>query len=164
MTEGKKTSPSDWYPVGTGPYMLTVTIRTVDGDGAHPEFRRRTVSRDGEAGDAEAGSSDDAGKSCVHRQGHIQPWKRKAFHWNKFAGYYDYSGISSDTFDQVVQITGAGDIALTEDIQLRRIALQTSVATSTLYMASTCSTRWSGALERARKLRHAISIALTSRK
>jgi ABC-type transport system substrate-binding protein len=83
-------------------------------------------------------------------------------YWNKFLqGYYDFSGIASDTFDQVVQITGAGDIALTEDIQKRGIALQTSVATSTLYIAfNMLDPVVGGNSERARKLRHAISVAL----
>src|SRR5204862_514451 len=58
-------------------------------------------------------------------------------------------------------ITGAGDIALTEDMQKRGIGLQTSVATSTLYMAfNMLDPVVGGNSERARKLRHAISVAL----
>jgi ABC-type transport system substrate-binding protein len=163
MTEGKNLT-LDWYPVGTGPYMLTVNnpnrLMVME---RNPNFAGEPYPADGEAGDAEAGLLDDAGKPMPFIDKVIFSLEKESIpYWNKFLqGYYDYSGISSDTFDQVVQITGAGDIALTEDIQLRRIALQTSVATSTLYMAfNMLDPVVGGNSERARKLRHAISIAL----
>jgi oligopeptide transport system substrate-binding protein len=163
MTEGKNLT-LDWYPVGTGPYMLTVNnpnrLMVME---RNPNFAGEPYPADGEAGDAEAGLLDDAGKPMPFIDKVIFSLEKESIpYWNKFLqGYYDFSGISSDTFDQVVQITGAGDIALTEDIQRRRIALQTSVATSTLYMAfNMLDPVVGGNSERARKLRHAISIAL----
>ena len=163
MTEGKNLT-LDWYPVGTGPYMLTVNnpnrLMVME---RNPNYAGEPYPGDGEAGDAEAGLLDDAGKPMPFIDKVIFSLEKESIpYWNKFLqGYYDFSGISSDTFDQVVQITGAGDIALTEDIQKRRIALQTSVATSTLYMAfNMLDPVVGGNSERARKLRHAISIAL----
>jgi ABC-type transport system substrate-binding protein len=163
MTEGKNLT-LDWYPVGTGPYMLTVNnpnrLMVME---RNPNFAGEPYPADGEAGDAKAGLLDDAGKSMPFIDKVIFSLEKESIpYWNKFLqGYYDFSGISSDTFDQVVQITGAGDIALTEDIQKRRIALQTSVATSTLYMAfNMLDPVVGGNSERARKLRHALSIAL----
>ncbi len=163
MTEGKNLT-LDWYPVGTGPYMLTVNnpnrLMVME---RNPNFAGEPYPADGEAGDAEAGLLDDAGKPMPFIDKVIFSLEKESIpYWNKFLqGYYDFSGISSDTFDQVVQITGAGDIALTEDIQKRRIALQTSVATSTLYMAfNMLDPVVGGNSERARKLRHAVSIAL----
>ncbi len=137
MTEGKNLT-LDWYPVGTGPYMLTVNnpnrMMVME---RNPNFGGEPYPADGEAGDAEAGLLDDAGKLMPFIDKVVFSLEKESIpYWNKFLqGYYDFSGISSDTFDQVVQVTGAGDIALTEDMQKRAIALQTSVATSTLYMA-----------------------------
>src|SRR5690606_41868788 len=83
-------------------------------------------------------------------------------YWNKFLqGYYDASGISSDSFDQAVQIGAEGQADLTPEMRERGIQLSTSVATSTFYLAF----NWldpgvGGASEHARKLRQAISIAV----
>ena len=163
MSEGKNLT-LDWYPVGSGPYMLTVNnpnrMMVME---RNPNFAGEPYPADGEAGDAEAGLLDDAGKAMPFIDKVIFSLEKESIpYWNKFLqGYYDFSGISSDTFDQVVQFTGAGDIALTEDIQKRGIALQTSVATSTLYMAfNMLDPVVGGNSERARKLRHAISVAL----
>ncbi len=163
MSEGKNLT-FDWYPVGTGPYMLTVNnpnrMMVME---RNPNFAGEPYPADGEAGDAEAGLLNDAGKPMPFIDKVIFSLEKESIpYWNKFLqGYYDFSGISSDTFDQVVQITGAGDIALTEDMQKREIALQTSVATSTLYVAfNMLDPVVGGNSERARKLRHAISIVL----
>src|SRR5690606_2763863 len=83
-------------------------------------------------------------------------------YWNKFLqGYYDASGISSDAFDQAVQISVEGQADLTPEMREKGIQLSTSVATSTFYLAF----NWldpvvGGDSERARKLRQAISIAV----
>jgi ABC-type transport system substrate-binding protein len=163
MTEGKNLT-LDWYPVGTGPYMLTVNnpnrMMVME---RNPNFTGEPYPAGGEAGDAEAGLLDDAGKPMPFIDKVIFSLEKESIpYWNKFLqGYYDFSGISSDTFDQVVQFTGAGDIALTESMQKRGIALQTSVATSTLYMGfNMLDPVVGGNSERARKLRHAISVAL----
>ena len=83
-------------------------------------------------------------------------------YWNKFLqGYYDASGISSDTFDQAVAISGQGDIGLTDAMQDKGIRLATSVAPSDIYMGfNMLDPVVGGDGERARKLRQAISIAM----
>jgi len=163
MTEGKNLT-LDWYPVGTGPYMLSVNnpnrMMVME---RNPNYAGEPYPADGEDGDAEAGLLDDAGKAMPFIDKVVFSLEKESIpYWNKFLqGYYDFSGIASDTFDQVVQFTGAGDIALTGDMQKRGIALQTSVATSTLYMAfNMLDPVVGGNSERARKLRHAISVAL----
>jgi hypothetical protein len=51
--------------------------------------------------------------------------------WNKFLqGYYDNSGITSDSFDQAVSIGSAGRPELTEPMEERGIRLLTSVRPS----------------------------------
>ena len=163
MTEGKNLT-LDWYPVGTGPYMLAVNnpnrIMVLE---RNPNFTGEPYPADGEEGDGSAGLLDDAGKPMPFIDKVIFSLEKESIpYWNKFLqGYYDYSGISSDTFDQVVQFTGAGDIALTGNIQERGITLQTSIATSTLYFAfNMLDPVVGGNTERARKLRQAISVAL----
>jgi ABC-type transport system substrate-binding protein len=83
-------------------------------------------------------------------------------YWNKFLqGYYDASGITSDTFDQVIRVSGSGDAQLTPAMEAQGIRLQTSVATSIMYMGfNMLDPVVGGQSERARKLRQAISIAI----
>jgi ABC-type transport system substrate-binding protein len=154
----------DWYPVGTGPYMLTknnpnrqmVLER-------NPNFHGEVYPGEGEPGDAEAGFLADAGKPLPFIDKVVYSLEKEGIpYWNKFLqGYYDASGISSDSFDQAVQFTSTGDIALTESMQQKGIRLKTSVAPSDIYMGFNMLDPLVGGLsERARKLRQAISLAV----
>ncbi|MFH0786597.1 MAG: ABC transporter substrate-binding protein [Pseudomonadota bacterium] len=154
----------DWYPVGTGPYMLTknnpnrqmVLER-------NPNFHGETYPAEGEPGDKEAGILGDAGKPLPFIDRAVFSLEKEGIpYWNKFLqGYYDASGISSDSFDQAVQITSTGDIALTEVMQRKGIRLTTSVTPSVIYMGfNMLDSVVGGSSERARKLRQAISIAV----
>jgi oligopeptide transport system substrate-binding protein len=163
MSEGKNLS-LDWYPVGTGPYMLKINNpnRSMVLE-RNPNFSGEAYPSDGESGDGAAGLLADAGKTMPFIDKVVFSLEKESIpYWNKFLqGYYDFSGISSDTFDQVVQTSGAGDIALTEAMEKRGIALQTSVATSTAYVGfNMLDPVVGGSSERARKLRQAISIAI----
>jgi ABC-type transport system substrate-binding protein len=87
-------------------------------------------------------------------------------YWNKFLqGYYDTSGIGSDQFDQAVRVSIEGDTNVTPEMEQRGIRLSTSVETTTGYIAFNWLDPVVGgqatgpAAERARKLRHALSIA-----
>ncbi|MBI5604892.1 MAG: ABC transporter substrate-binding protein [Deltaproteobacteria bacterium] len=154
----------DWYPVGTGPYMLTennpnrqmVLER-------NPFFHGETYPAEGELGDREAGFFADAGKPLPFIDKVVFSLEKEGIpYWNKFLqGYYDASGISSDSFDQAVQTTSTGDIAITEGMRRKGIRLMTSVAPSDIYMGfNMLDPVVGGNSERARKLRQAISIAV----
>ncbi|MFN0041188.1 MAG: ABC transporter substrate-binding protein [Burkholderiales bacterium] len=163
MTDGKNLS-LDWYPVGTGPYMLTVNnpnrMMVLE---RNPNYSPETYPAEGEPVDRAAGLLADAGQTMPFIDKVVFSLEKESIpNWNKFLqGYYDFSGISSDAFDQVVQSTGAGDIALTSQMESRGIALQTSVATSTSYIGfNMLDPVVGGYTERARKLRQAISIAV----
>lgn len=154
----------DWYPVGTGPYMLTennpnrqmVLER-------NPTFHGETYPAEGELGDREAGFFADAGKPVPFIDKVVFSLEKEGIpYWNKFLqGYYDASGISSDSFDQAVQTTSTGDIAITEGMRRKGIRLMTSVAPSDIYMGfNMLDPVVGGNSERARKLRQAISIAV----
>ncbi len=154
----------DWYPIGTGPFMLTENnpnLRMVLA--RNPEFHGELYPHQGETVDGERGVLRDKGKPM--------PFLDRAFYsiekesiprWNKFLqGYYDNSGISSDSFDQAVQFNTQGEATLTEAMRSRGIRLSTTVATSIYYMGfNYMHPVLGGNSERARKLRQAISIAV----
>ena len=154
----------DWYPVGTGPYMLTQNdpnrIMVLE---RNPNFRGETYPTEGEPEDAAKGLLKDAGKPIPFIDTAVFSMEKESIpYWNKFLqGYYDGSGIASDTFDQAVQMSSQGEAVVTEAMEKQGISLSTSVAVSTFYMGFNMHDPVvGGKSERARKLRQAISIAV----
>ena len=157
----------DWYPIGTGPYMLTQNdpnARMVLE--RNPNFHGETYPCAGDKGDREAGLLADCGKALPFIDKAVFTREKEQIpYWNKFLqGYYDFSGISSDSFDQAIRSNG-NDEALTDDMQQHGIRLSTAVATSTSYMGFNWLDQTVGGAEgknaeRARKLRQAISLAI----
>jgi oligopeptide transport system substrate-binding protein len=158
----------DWWPVGTGPYMLTENnpnARMVLE--RNPNFHGETYPSEGERGDAEAGLLADAGQPIPFIERVVFSREKEMIpYWNKFLqGYYDISAISSDVFDQAVRVSLEGDSTVSAEMEEKGIRLTTSVATSTGYVAFNWDDPVVGgqkdgeSAERARKLRHAISIA-----
>jgi oligopeptide transport system substrate-binding protein len=153
----------DWWPIGTGAYMLTENnpnARMVLE--RNPNFRGEPYPSEGEPDDREAGLLNDAGKTMPFIDRVVFSREKESIpYWNKFLqGYFDVSGIGSDQFDQAVRVSIEGEAAVTPEMERQGIRLSTTVATSTGYVAF----NWDdpvvgGASERARKLRHAISIA-----
>ena len=154
----------DWYPVGTGPYMLTENNpnRRMVME-RNPNFRGEPYPDQGEKTDRLKGFLADAGK--------IMPFIDKAIFslevesipaWNKFLqGYYDTSGIQSDSFDQAIQFNARGDAGLTPDMQNKHIHLLTATTASTYYMGFNMNDDVVGGYsEKAKLLRRAISIAV----
>ena len=154
----------DWHPIGTGPYQLAVNdpnrqmILT-----RNPRFHGETYPSTGEPGDAAAGLLQDAGKPLPFIDKMVFSLEKESIpYWNKFLqGYYDLSGISSDSFDQAVQINAQGEPQLTDAMRQQGMALVTAVTASNRYMGFNMQDSVVGGLsERARKLRQAISIAV----
>ncbi|HXE39925.1 MAG TPA: ABC transporter substrate-binding protein, partial [Azonexus sp.] len=154
----------DWWPIGTGPFVLSendpnrrmVLAR-------NPNFHGQTYPCEGEAGDREAGLLEDCGKALPFIEQAVFTREKEAIpYWNKFLqGYYDASGISSDSFDQAVRVNVGGDVALSDEMRDKGIRLLTSVKTSTFYMGFNMLDPVVGGLNpRATKLRQAISIAI----
>ncbi len=154
----------DWYPVGTGPYMLTENnpnLRMVLE--RNPHFHGEFYPEEGMPGDLEGGLLDDAGKPIPFIDKIVYTREREGIpRWNKFLqGYYDASGIGSDSFDQAVQLVGQGEATVTDEMAAQGIRLETTVAVSTFYMGfNMLDSVVGGASESARKLRQAISIAV----
>ncbi|MCG6868587.1 MAG: ABC transporter substrate-binding protein [Gammaproteobacteria bacterium] len=154
----------DWYPVGTGPYMLTendpnrrmVLER-------HPGFHEETYPDRGSEEDRVDGLLKDAGRRLPMIDRVVFSLEKENIpYWNKFLqGYYDTSGISSDSFDQAVRFTGFGEAGVTAEMEQRGIRLATGIDTSIMYMGfNMLDPVVGGDGERARKLRQAISIAV----
>jgi ABC-type transport system substrate-binding protein len=154
----------DRWPIGTGPYMLAennpnsrmVLVR-------NPNFHGESYPAQGEPGDVGAGLLADAGRPIPFIDEVVFSREKEDIpYWNKFLqGYYDASAITSDSFDQAVRVNLEGEARVTPEMEEKGIRLETSVATTTVYMAF----NWldpvvGGPSERARKLRRAISIAV----
>lgn len=154
----------DWYPVGTGPYMLTdnnpnrrmVLER-------NPNYRGETYPDHGEPGDAARG--------LLARAGQRMPFIDIAYYslekepipeWTKFLqGYYDVSDVLADSFDQAIRFNAQGDAQLTDAMREKGIELVTAVTTSISYMGfNMLDPVVGGDGESARLLRRAISIAV----
>ncbi len=154
----------DWYPIGTGPFMLTennpnrrmVMVR-------NPNFRGEAYPTEGEGDDSTNGLLKYAGESMPFIDKAIYSLEKENIPtWNKFLqGYYDTSGIVSDSFDQAITISASGEADLTQQMQERDIRLITAVTTSTSYIGFNIRNEVVGGDgERARLLRRAISIAV----
>jgi oligopeptide transport system substrate-binding protein len=154
----------DWWPVGTGAYMLTennpnARMQLV----RNPNFRGEPYPSQGEPGDALAGLLADAGRTMPFVDRAVFTREKESIpYWNKFLqGYYDSSAIPSDTYDQAVRVAVDGEVGLTPEMEHKGIRLRTSVDTTILYLG----VNWldgvvGGGSERNRKLRQAIAIAV----
>jgi oligopeptide transport system substrate-binding protein len=153
----------DWYPVGSGPFYLAennpnrrmLLLR-------NPNFHPETYPAEGEPEDAARGLLKDAGKPLPFVDKVVFTLEKETIPtWSKFLqGYYDASGIASDSFDQAVQFTG-GSVELTDSLKEKGIRLHTSVETSIFYMGfNLLDATVGGDSERSRKLRQAIAIAV----
>ena len=171
----RKNFTLDWWPIGTGPYMLVENnpnARMVLA--RNPNFRGEPYPREGAPGDAAAGLLADAGKPMPFVERVIFTLEKESIpYWNKFLqGYYDFSGISSDNFDQAVRVSIEGDATLTSAMRERGIALRTSVAATIIYLGAngldpvvgggsySLDTADPAVRARARSLRQALAIAI----
>jgi ABC-type transport system substrate-binding protein len=154
----------DWFPIGTGPYLLAennpnrrmILLK-------NPLFHLEKYPLEGEPEDKQNGLLTDAGKQLPFIDKVVFMLEKETIpYWTKFLqGYYDASGISSDSFDQAIQFTGSGGVALTDSMKKKGIKLQTLVETSIFYMGfNMLDATVGGDSERARKLRQAIAIAV----
>lgn len=162
MTERNLTL--DWYPAGSGAYMLTVNNPNREMVlERNPNYHEELYPAEGEPSDAAAGLLADAGKRLPFVDEIVFSLEKENIpYWNKFLqGYYDTSGVSTESFDQAIQFTGTGNVDVSEAMKARGIRLLTSVAPSTYYLGfNMLDPVIGGYTERARKLRQAISIAI----
>lgn len=145
----------NWFPVGTGPYYLAENnpnkqMRLLKNPHFHDEYY--PVS-----------DSNDTGKKLPFIDEVIYSLEKESIPlWNKFLqGYYDASSISSEAFDQAVQISSSGSMGLSKEMQEKGISLIGSVQPSIFYLAfNMVDPLVGGYSASAKKLRQAISIAI----
>ena len=154
----------DRFPVGTGAYRIETLL-------AHKEivlvknenFRVERYPSSGEPGDRAAGLLDDAWETVPFIPKVVYKLEKEYIpRWNKFLqGYYDSSGISSDTFDSAITFNDTGDPRASEALKAKHIVLRTSVRPTTIYLAfNMLDDTVGGYTVEKQKLRQAISIAL----
>jgi ABC-type transport system substrate-binding protein len=157
----------DTAPVGTGAYYLAendpnarMLLRQ------NPLFHTEYYPSLSPAMKQASGTSDtllaDSGKQLPFIEEAVYSLEKESIPlWNKFLqGYYDASGISSEVFDQAVQIGSGGSMGLSEAMKQKGIRLVSSVQPSIFYMAFNMADPVVGGYsDTQRKLRQAISIA-----
>ena len=156
----------DWLPVGTGAYMMTKNNPNAEIVlSRNPNFHDEQYPSEGEADDVSAGLLTDAGKALPFIDEAVFRLEKEAIPiWTKFLqGYYDRSGVGSDSFDQAVNVSIEG-IGLSDEMRDKGIKLSRAVIPATYYTGFNMLDPVvgdSGSPEeraRARKLRQAISI------
>ena len=158
----------DNWPVGTGPYMMVhnnPNARIVLD--RNPNFHEERYPCKGEAADVAAGLLKDCDAQLPLLDGVVFSREKESLpYWNKFLqGYYDLSGISSDSFAQAVRVNINGDANVSPSMAAQGIQLQTSVRTSIYYLGfnladSVVGGKSPAEQQRAKLLRQALSIAL----
>lgn len=156
----------DTSPVGTGPYYLAENnpnqrMRLV----ANPNFHTELYPVDGLAKGADQRLLEDAGKPLPFIKEVVYSLEKESVPlWNKFLqGYYDASGVSSDSFDQAVSIDTSGGMTLTEQMLDKGIRFLSQVQPTVFYFGFNMADPVVGGYsEKQQKLRQAISIALNT--
>jgi oligopeptide transport system substrate-binding protein len=154
----------DWFPIGTGAYLLSennpnrrmILLK-------NPLFHGETYPTEGEPDDVKNGLLQDAGKPLPFIDKVVFMLEKETIpYWSKFLqGYYDLSGIASDSFDQAIQFTGSGGARLTEAMLKKDIKLETAITTSNFYLGFNMSDNTIGGYsDPVKKLRQAIAIAV----
>ena len=154
----------DWYPIGTGPYML------IENNPNRRMILQRNPNFHGEVY-PDSGEPEDKAAGYLARAGLPMPFVDTVYYtleqeeiplWTKFLqGYYDVSAILSDSFDQAVQFSASGDAELTPAMREKGIKLSTAVQPSTAYLGfNMADAVVGGDSDRARLLRRAIAIAV----
>jgi len=154
----------DWYPVGSGPYWLTVNNpnhqMVLE---RNPNYHLERYPSEGEPEDGPNGLLADAGKPLPFIDKVIFSLDKESIpRWNKFLqGYYDRSAVLAEGFDQAIRFTSEGEADISDAMRQKGIKLLTSAAASTYYLGfNMLDPVVGGYSERARKLRQAISIAV----
>ncbi len=154
----------DRFPVGTGAYLLDendpnrriVLAR-------NPNFHGEAYPGEGEPGDRAAGLLADAGRALPLVERAVYSLEKETIpYWSKFLqGYYDTSGVTSDSFDQAVRVAGGEKLELTEAMRERGIGLVSAVNASIFYMGfNMLDPVVGGTTPEGRALRQAIAIAV----
>ncbi|KTD83000.1 extracellular solute-binding protein [Legionella waltersii] len=153
-----------WYPVGTGPFMLTANNpnRNMILE-KNPNYREVYFPVDASDADRREGYVNNIGKRLPIIDKAVYTLEKESIpRWNKFLqGYYDTSDVSADSFDQAIRINRVGNAVLSPEMQSKKIQLTQSLEPYIYYMGFNMLDNVVGGYStKARKLRQAISIAV----
>ena len=157
----------NWFPVGTGAYYLAENnpnrqMKLLVNPNYHSEIYPSLSFEESQKSNVPNELLEDARKKLPFIKEIIYSLEKESIPlWNKFLqGYYDASGISSEAFDQAVQISSTGTMDLSSEMSEKGIELRGSVQPSIFYLAfNMVDPVVGGYSESAKKLRQAISIA-----
>ena len=163
----QKNMTLNWFPVGTGPYYLAQNnpnkeMRLLANPNYHDEKYPSLSRAERDKLAYPESLYEDSGKPLPFIKEVIYSLEKESIPlWNKFLqGYYDASGISSEAFDQAVNISSEGSMGLSAEMSQKGIALRGSIEPSIFYMAFNMTDPIVGGYtESAKKLRQAIAIA-----
>ncbi|MAH73197.1 MAG: peptide ABC transporter substrate-binding protein [Cellvibrionales bacterium TMED49] len=151
-----------FHPVGTGAFMMTKHDASSEIIlERNPNFSVTFYPYEGEMGDESLGLLADSGKPLPFLDKIVFRLEKEAIPiWTKFLqGYYDRSGVGSDSFDQAVDVSVDG-IALSDEMLKKGISLNMTVEPATYYMGfNMLDPVVGGYAEEQQKLRNAIAIA-----
>lgn len=154
----------DWFPVGTGPYLLqennpNLQMMMVK----NPNYHGENYPSEGMPEDQENGLLENAGKPLPFLDKIVFISEKEDIpYWNKFLqGYYDQAGVDANNFDQALSVGLGGQFELSETLKQKGIKLTSSVQPSVFYWGFNMLDKTVGGNNPAqKKLRQAISIAL----
>lgn len=154
----------DTSPVGTGAFYLVENnpnrrMRLLK----NPNFHSEIFPDSGLSEDAPKELLLDAGKKLPLIDEVVYSLEKESVPlWNKFLqGYYDASGVSSESFDQAVSISSSGSLGLTDSMKQKGIQFLNAIQPSIMYFGFNMADPIVGGYsEQQRKLRQAISIAI----
>ena len=157
----------NWFPVGTGAYYLVENnpnkkMRLLVNPNYHEAYYPSLSFSEQNTSNVAEDLLQDSGKRLPFIKEISYSLEKESIPlWNKFLqGYYDASGISSEAFDQAVQISAEGSMNLSDEMRKKGIKMRGSVEPSIFYLAfNMVDPIVGGYSEEAKKLRQAISIA-----
>ena len=154
-------------PVGTGAYYLSKNdpnkeLRLSANPNYHDAYYPTLTAAEINASNVPKELLVDSGKKLPFIKEVVYSLEKESIPlWNKFLqGYYDASGISSEAFDQAVNVSSSGEMGLSKEMKEQGIELKSSVEPSIFYLAFNMQDPIVGGYSTsAKKLRQAISIA-----
>lgn len=151
-----------WYPIGTGPFMLTQ-----NNPNRHMVLEKNPNYRDVyfpvDSSKKDSVFARNSGKRLPLIDKAVYTLEKESIpRWNKFLqGYYDSSSITADSFDQAIHIDSHGNAVLSQEMINKKMYLNQTLDPYIYYMGfNMLDPVVGGQSERARKLRQAISIAV----
>ena len=152
------------YPIGTGPYQLTINNPNREMRlERNPYFGGEVYPNEGMPGDQAKGLLALANQPLPFIDAiHFKLEKESIPRWVKFMqGYYDRAVVGSDSFDQAIQLQPDGHAILSPSLQKKMIQLESEISPSIFYFGfNFLNKKVGGYSKKQAYLRQAISIAI----